>query len=262
MTNLDHSALRAGGLRKHNLFSHVVEELGSRIVRGALGPSGALPNEAELGQEFGASRSVIREAVKSLAAKGLLESRTRTGIRALPPVNWNLLDSEVLAWRYSAMPPAQFSREVFEIRGMIEPHAAALAAERSTADELAEIEAAYLAMERAEVPGNSAIQADLRFHRAILAAAHNDLLLQMGNLIGAGLLVSYRLASDSFAIFLPRHKLVLEAIAARNPQAARAAMERLLAETREFLDEHFNKPTGRGKRGDGSTPRVSAGRRT
>jgi DNA-binding FadR family transcriptional regulator len=236
MTNLTALALRGPSSRKRNLFSHVVEELGARIVRGEFGPGGGLPNEAELSQEFGASRSVIREAVKSLAAKGLIESRTRTGIRVLPPIHWNLLDPEVLDWRYSAMPPADFFREIFEIRAMIEPQAAELAAERADAADLAEIAAAYEAMETADAPGTIAINADLRFHRAILAAAHNELLLQMGNLIGVGLQVSYRLSSDSFTIFLPLHKDVFDAIAARRPGKARAAMARLLADTRVFLD--------------------------
>jgi GntR family transcriptional regulator, galactonate operon transcriptional repressor len=240
MTNVDAHALRGGRLRKRNLFSHVVEEIGSRIVSGQFGPGAALPNEAELGQEFSASRSVIREAVKSLAAKGLLESRTRTGIRALTPIHWNLLDPEVLAWRYSSMQPGQFFREIFEIRGMIEPQAAALAAERAGDAEIAEIAAAYAAMEAAEGPGNSAIQADLRFHRAVLAGAHNDLLLQMGNLIGVGLLVSYRLSSDSFTVFLPLHRDVLAAIEAHRADAARAAMARLLSDTRTFLHDRLD----------------------
>jgi len=83
-------------VRRRNLFAQVVENLGVRIVRGDLNPEEALLKEADLEAEFGVSRSVIREAVKTLAAKGLLESRTRTGIRVLPPVCWNLLDAEVL----------------------------------------------------------------------------------------------------------------------------------------------------------------------
>src|SRR5262245_53462660 len=94
--------------RRRNLFAQVVEELGVRIVRGDLGPEEAFPKEADLEREFGVSRSVIREAVKTLAAKGLLESRTRTGIRTLSPMHWNLLDGEVLSWRYAAMKPLQF----------------------------------------------------------------------------------------------------------------------------------------------------------
>jgi DNA-binding FadR family transcriptional regulator len=239
MTNLDSFALRGGASRKRNLFTHVVEELGGRIVRGAFKPGATLPNEAELGQEFGASRSVIREAVKSLAAKGLIESRTRTGISVLTPIHWNLLDPDVLGWRYAAMRPADFFRELFEIRAMIEPQAAALAAERATKPDIEEIVAAYAAMEAAHEPEHAAIQADLRFHRAVLAAGHNDLLLQMGNLIGVGLLVSYRLSSDSFTVFLPLHRQVLDAIAARRPEAARQAMARLLSDTHRFLDSQL-----------------------
>jgi GntR family transcriptional regulator, galactonate operon transcriptional repressor len=136
MTTLRPKSLLGGGSRKRNLFAHVADELGSRIVRGEIQPGGAFPIEAELGEEFSASRSVIREAVKSLAAKGLLESRTRTGIRVLPPERWNLFDLDVLEWRYMSMPPEAFFRELFEIRRMIEPEAAALAAERGTGPKL------------------------------------------------------------------------------------------------------------------------------
>lgn len=222
-------------------------------MRGDFKPGSALPNEAVLGQEFEASRSVIREAVKALSAKGLIESRTRTGIRVLPPIHWNLLDPEVLSWRYSAMPPAQFLREIFEIRGLIEPQAAAFSAERASRSEIAEIAAAYEEMEAADEPGPEAINADLKFHRAILAGARNHLLLQMGNLIGVGLTVSYGLSTDTFEVFLPRHKDVLDAIAARKPDAAHAAMERLLSDTRTYLDKRLGRSSR--KVGDGAAGR-------
>ncbi|MBN9022510.1 MAG: FadR family transcriptional regulator [Rhizobiales bacterium] len=227
-----------GANRKRNLFAHVVEVLGSRIIRGDLKPGDAIPNEADLGREFTASRSVIREAVKSLAAKGLIESRTRTGIRVLPPGEWNLLDIDVLGWRYAAMEPRAFYRELFEIRRVIEPEAAALAAERATPEDVERIARAYAVMAEAEADQttNEAIMADLDFHRAILAAAHNDLLLQMGKVIGVGLLVSYRLSLDQYTLFVGRHEEVLVAIRRRRPQAARKMMERLLAETRGYLD--------------------------
>ena len=157
---------------------------------------------------------MIREAVKTLAAKGLLESKTRTGIRALPPVRWNLLDSEVLSWRYSAMPPVQFFAELFEIREMIEPEAAALAAIRATPADIEEIETAFKAMVEASQADTPGVEADLRFHRGILAAGRNPLLLQMGNLISVGLLISHRFSRESFAIFLPMHSKVMEAIKA------------------------------------------------
>lgn len=258
MINFDSAALRGGTSRKRNLFSHVVEDLGSRIVRGEFKPGAALPNEADLGQEFEASRSVIREAVKALAAKGMLELRTRTGIRVLSPIHWNLLDPEVLSWRYSAMPPAQFLREIFEIRGLIEPPAAAFSAERATKADIAEIASAYEAMEAADQPGAAAITADLRFHRAVLAGAHNHLLLQMGNLIGVGLTVSYGLSSNSFEVFLPRHKDVLDAVAARKPNVAHDAMQRLLGDTRTYLDKQFNRPSRKQPRGTSKRPARTA----
>ena len=239
MTTLRPKTLLGGSARKRNLFAHVADELGSRIVRGQIKPGGAFPIEAELGQEFGASRSVIREAVKSLAAKGLLESRTKTGIRVLPPEQWNLFDTDVLEWRYSSMPPDAFFRELFEIRRMIEPEAAALAAERASDAEIAAIETAYEAMETFKTTTEAAIAADLTFHRQILAAGHNALLLQMGSLIGVGLLVSYRISTDPFTVFLPKHKDVLIAIKAKKPAVARKAMDVLLTETRDFLEREI-----------------------
>lgn len=226
-------------VKRRNLFAQVVEELGSRIVRNDLDPNAPFPKEADLEAEFGVSRSVIREAVKTLAAKGLLESRTRTGIRVLPPARWNLLDAEVLNWRYSAMRPQQFFSELFEVRLMIEPEAAGLAAARGSASDIAEIEEAFEGMAQASQNNTPGIEADLRFHHGILAAGRNPLLLQMGNLIGVGLLISHRFSRESFAMFLPKHKRVLDGIRARDAEDARDAMRHLLTETRTYMTDHI-----------------------
>ena len=231
--------LALGRAQKRNLFAHVVEELGTRIIRGDLKPDDPFPIEADLGREFGASRSVIREAVKSLAARGLIESKTRTGIRVLPPTHWNLLDPEVLSWRYGVMPAAQFYSELFEIRLMIEPQAAALAATRATQADIAEMSEAFGEMSKVRETVAAAVEADLRFHRAILAAGKNALLHQMGHLIAVGLYISHQTSSDSFSVFLPQHGQVLAAIRARDPQTARRAMEKLLSETRDFITGHM-----------------------
>ena len=228
--------------RKRNRFAHAVEALGSRILRGDLKPGEILPNEAELGRELGASRTVVLESVKSLAAKGLLEPRTRTGTRVLEPIHWNLLDLDVLGWRYGAMPRRDFFRELFEIRRMIEPAAAALAAERATSADFAALEQAYRAMEAVDRGSDAAIEADLRFHRAILAGSHNDLLLQMGGLISVGLLASFRISSRSYDAGLPLHKRVLDAIRDRHPEQARENMAVLLTSTREFLERELAGP--------------------
>ena len=228
-----------GRVRKRNLFAHVVEELGTRIVRGDIKPNDPFPIEASLGREFGASRSVIREAVKSLAARGLIESKTRMGIRVLPAMHWNLLDAEVLTWRYSVMPPAQFFAELFEIRLMIEPQASALAAKRANTKQIGEIAEAFAEMSEASRKGLSGIEADLRFHRGILAASSNALLLQMGNLIGVGLHMSHQMSHESFAVFLPVHGKVLDAIRAHDPGSAEKAMRQLLTGTFEFTSRKF-----------------------
>ena len=230
-------ALRKGP--KRNLFAHVVEHLGKRIVTGELNPHLPFPNEADLGREFGASRSVVREAVKALAARGMIESQTKTGIRVLDAMHWNLLDPEVLNWRYSAMPQGQFYGELFEIRLMIEPQAAAFAAKRGEIQEIALIGEALEAMNHAGLNKTSGIDADVLFHRSILAASHNPLLLQMGNLIAVGLYIAHKISSESFVVFLPKHRAVYDAIKNRDPEAAHDSMQLLLSETREFMNEHI-----------------------
>jgi GntR family galactonate operon transcriptional repressor len=238
MMNRAFSTLYPSG-QKRNLFSNAVHALGSRIVRGDVRPGDTLPNEAELGRELGASRTVVREAVKSLASKGLIEPRTRVGTKVLPSTQWNLLDLDVLGWRYGAMPPMQFFRELSEIRRMIEPEAASLAAERAQADDLAVMTKAYQDMVAAESSSEAAIKADIRFHRSILQAAHNALILQMGGLIGVGLMVSFEISSRSFETFLPQHKQVLDAIASRDPKLARATMDHLLTATYGHLEREL-----------------------
>jgi GntR family transcriptional regulator, galactonate operon transcriptional repressor len=150
-----------------------------------------------------------------------------------------LLDPEVLYWRYSTMPQAQFYGELFEIRLMIEPQAAGLAATRGTAAEIAAIGEAFASMTAASLTDRSGIDADLRFHRSILAASHNPLLLQMGNLIAVGLYIAHTISSESFTVFLPKHEAVYDAIKRHDADGARDAMEHLLSETREFMKDHI-----------------------
>lgn len=232
----DHSSLRIGIPRRRNLLSHVVGHLGGRIVRGEISPGDLLPSEAQLGRDLRVSRTVVREAVKSLAAKGLLESRTRTGARVLPPTHWNLLDYDVLTWRYAAMPRVEFVRELFEIRLLIEPAAAELAAARATRVQLAEIEVALQSMELADRAGEDALEADLAFHRAVLAGSGNVLLLQLGALVAVGLLMSFSISRETFKPFLKMHRHVYEAVARRDGAKARKTMQELIVRTRRFLE--------------------------
>src|SRR5256885_11128886 len=124
---------------EQSLHGRIVHAIGRRIVTGNLQPGALLPAEPELG----ASRTVQREAIKVLAAKGLVESRPKTGTRVRPRQSWNLLDPDVLAWQREGAPPAAFLRKLTEVRGVVEPAAAELAGERASRRELAAIEQAY-----------------------------------------------------------------------------------------------------------------------
>ena len=152
----------------------VLDTLGRRIIAGALPQGTTLPTESQLCTEFGVSRTAVREAVKMLAAKGLVVSRQRAGTRVHEIDLWNRLDPDVLGWMSAGAFDADFSRGLLEARHAIEPAAARWAAMRATARDVAAIEIAYEAMQTAEVSDLAACaEADLAFHSAILRASHN-----------------------------------------------------------------------------------------
>src|SRR5882762_613163 len=127
---------------EQSLHGRIVHAIGRRILSGDLRPGELLPAEPELG----ASRTVVREAVKVLAAKGLVESRPKTGTRVRPPASWNLLDPDVLAWQQEGTPQPIFLRKLTEVRLIVEPAAAELAARRARAPELTTLDGAFLEM--------------------------------------------------------------------------------------------------------------------
>jgi DNA-binding FadR family transcriptional regulator len=220
-----------------NLHGKVVHELGRRIVGGSCPPGQALPNEEDLCRELGVSRTALRESVKVLAAKGLVESRPRIGTRVRANEDWNLLDPDVLAWRCATLPDAHFVLQLNEMREIIEPAAAALAARNHSQAQLRGIEDAFAAMAAAENIDDW-VGADLQFHIAILAATNNPLLRPLGAMIGTALeslLVLSALKAGDFRVALPEHGAVLEAIRAQDGEAAHKHMSGLLAATRARL---------------------------
>lgn len=220
-----------------NLHGQVVHELGRRIVGGACAPGEALPNEEELCRELGVSRTALRESVKVLAAKGLVESRPRIGTRVRASESWNLLDPDVLAWRCATLPDAQFVAQLTEMREIIEPASAGLAARNRTPLQLRHIEDAYAAMAAAPTL-ETFVAADLEFHSAILDATNNPLLRPLVAMIGSALEMLLGLAArraDNFKVGLPDHRAVLDAIRAQDGPAAMKRMSTLLSETRERL---------------------------
>jgi DNA-binding FadR family transcriptional regulator len=212
----------------------IVHTIGRRIVTGEIRPGERLPTAAHVR----ASRGVVREAFKVLAAKGLVVSRPKTGTRVRPPESWNLLDPDVLAWRQERLPRGPFLGKLTEVRLMIEPVAAELAARRAGPAQLASLQAALREMRAAldlSPPDYAAYnEADVRFHRAIVQACDNEVLEQIGAIVNTTLLVAFNAALRVPGLArgsLPRHQCILDAIRRRQPNRARAAMSRLVRNT-------------------------------
>ena len=210
----------------------VLATLGQRILSSHYPPGSTLPTEAQLCAEFGVSRTAMREAIKMLAAKGLVVSRQRAGTRIQETANWNRLDQDVLAWMSAAEPDPEFVAGLIEVRQALEPAAARLAAMRATSADLARIELAYQAMCVAPLDDLAACaEADVGFHVRILHASHNPVFAALGNLIGQALSNSFRLTtsvSRSYIATLAAHGDVLEAIRLRQPDVASERMRALI----------------------------------
>ena len=222
---------------QRNLHGHVIQALGRRIVGGDLQPGELLPREDTLAEQMDVSRSVLREAVKVLAAKGLVESRPKVGTRIRDARFWHQLDGQVLAWRCASMPTDDFVQKLVEMREVIEPAAAALAARRCEVAQLETLDAAYASM-AAATNLNAWTTADVAFHEAVLDATNNELMVSLFSVVETSLETFFSLsarAAKDFKYSLPQHQRVLESIRRRQPQAARRAMLALIADSRDNL---------------------------
>ncbi len=222
---------------RQSLHHGLAQDIGQRILKGEFAPGDLLPNEAECGKTYGVSRTAVREAVKMLMAKGLILSRPKIGSRVQPKEYWNLLDRDVLAWYCAATDYWHFLASMQQVRRILEPEAAALAATNHTPAGLAAIESAWAAMRDAPslTPWNAA---DVRFHLAVLAAAGNDLLVPMGFLIESALgnMFDYTARhSRDLAPALKLHEDILVAIRRRQPEVARRTVGRLLSDTNRVI---------------------------
>jgi DNA-binding FadR family transcriptional regulator len=220
---------------RRGLHREVVHQLGLLLLSNGTAPGATLPDETALSEQYGVSRTVLREAIKVLASKGLVETRPKVGTQVRPRRYWNLLDSDVLDWRYEVGPDEGFLEDLNEVREIIEPAGAALAAERATTDEVTEILAWCDKMEDAAAEdGDDYIDADMAFHTAILDACHNDLLAQLSDTITMALRLSRRLTVSvpgSSLAAMPAHWAVARSIRDHEPQAAECAMRELLSLT-------------------------------
>lgn len=208
------------------LHHHVVDELGARIVRGDFRPDEALPVEDALVDQLGVSRTVVREAIKVLAQKGLIQVRTRTGTRVCAPTLWNQLDPDILRWRFAGEFDPKLLADVVDLRRIIEPAAAELAAQRATPAMLDQLKAAFSTMSD-ETAVDAHIAADVRFHLGILEAAGNELLMGLRHSIEGALQFAITFSThtkDDGRNSLTLHGNVLRAIERQQPALARTAM--------------------------------------
>lgn len=222
--------------KRVGLPDRVADALGRRIVSGLIAHGNVIPTEPEIQNEFGVSRTAVREAVRLLSAKGLTETRPKTGTRVRPPSDWNLLDPDVLGWHLADRPAPHFIEDLFEMRLIFEPAAAEIAAERADAELLLRMQAAMDAMAAAPRGSLAQVEADLAFHKAILEASGNLLLRSLGSLIESALSVTFglnwRSRSTSHEDRIEMHRNVLEFIKAGKARQAGLAMHRLIDSSR------------------------------
>jgi DNA-binding FadR family transcriptional regulator len=221
----------------------VLDRLGLQVVAGRYAPSNRLPTEEELVRKLGISRPSVREALKALSRKGLVESRARRGTVVLAKERWDLLDPEVLRWMAAAPPDHAFLIGLIELRSIMEPAAARLAAQRATPAQILDIERAFRGMEESLPHDVEAChQHDLAFHEAIFAASGNVMLYRLYTAIRAVLLTLFRVsveARESYQRSLAEHGAVAAAIGRRRPAEAEEAMHQMLAGTVRDLEPAF-----------------------
>jgi GntR family transcriptional regulator, galactonate operon transcriptional repressor len=223
------------GVRRNRLHDQVVRQLALRILRGEqLIPNIDYPTEADLCAELKVSRTVLREAIKVLEAKGFVEVRPKIGVTISPRDEWNLLDSAVLEWQSQILPDKDFMRDLLEFRRAVEPVAAELAARRATLEQIGNLFNCLNKMEALVESRQDFIKADLEFHGTIFAACHNEL-LQRVNVTVHGALRTSRVITTGLpgrsVAALGMHRDVANAIRARDPLAAHFAMDSLISRT-------------------------------
>ena len=225
---------------RRTLQEQVLDRLGKEICSGHYQPGQVMPSEVELCERFGVSRIVIREAIKSLAAKGVLEVRRKVGTTVLDPCQWNLFDPNIIAWRaHSVVLNKMLSRDLMELRRIVEPSAARFAARRANEGDLQKLRAAFNAMGSAIADNGNYVAADLAFHSALLDACHNQFVQQMQNALSAILRTSFEIVANKPggpAFSLPMHKALCLAIETRDEVAAERAALALIEQAEDDLN--------------------------
>jgi DNA-binding FadR family transcriptional regulator len=218
------------------LHRSTVESLGLRIVSGEI-PEGETLDVAELQRDFDVSLTVIREALRVLAAKGLVAARQKRGTYVRPRSEWQLLDGDVLRWQFGGAPTARFFEDLSELRAIVEPSSARLAAQRRTKEDIATLERHLEAMSAAAGDPEAEVAADLAFHQALLRATHNELLARLDVLIRNALEARDRAVHEgpNHPDPVPSHRAVVSAVVKGDANGAERAMRALIARSVEDM---------------------------
>lgn len=220
-----------------NKTERLTHMFGKRITHGAFAPGSALPSEADLCVQFDASRNVMREVIKVLSTKKLIDAQRHRGLFVMPAERWNYLDADVLEWTLEKGNNPTLIRSLIEVRSLIEPPISRWAAERATAIDLVDIEASYNEMAANPTRLDIFHEADIRFHRAVLVASHNVVMQQLSDAVSALQRAIFDLTFERdaahMALTISEHHELFDAIRRKNPQAAEIAARRMIERTAE-----------------------------
>ncbi len=220
--------------RRERLHTRITEVLARRVIESEQNAKPVVfPKEADLCRQLGVSRTILRESMKVLVDKGMVQMKPRAGTRATPRSEWRLLDPDILAWQAEVYPDVRFLRDLCEVRLAIEPTAAGFAAVRATPGEIDDIEHSLCEREeKAEAASQQEIiDLDLGFHIAVVAASHNPLLLQLSSIIRKPFRIALAVTSrfpSTLELGIQSHRALLAALRKHDPMAARRAAEEVV----------------------------------
>ncbi|WP_334174232.1 FadR/GntR family transcriptional regulator [Pseudoxanthobacter sp.] len=231
----------ATGYRLRGLQGRLIRDIGESVVRGLYPPDTLLPRESELMERYSASRTSVREAIKVLAAKGLVETRQKIGTRVRARDQWNIFDADVLAWHDFNEDGDEVLKDLIEMRQIVEPPAARFAAGRATLDDIAAIGQAWEAMRAATGDPAAYTRADVSFHMAVFRASHNLLLKRFAHIVANFLQISFRIQQEALVgdeqldDDVAVHREIFEAINRGDAAAAENAMMRTILDGKTHL---------------------------
>jgi DNA-binding FadR family transcriptional regulator len=234
-----------------NIRASLAGRLGREIVSGVYPPGSLLPNAVDMCARFNVSRTALREAYSVLTAKAMIAARPKIGTRVRPKSDWNMLDPEVLSWHLESTPTENFVAELFVLRQMVEPEAAALAARTRSRATIDRIEDAYHRMDQFKDGAGDLIGADLDFHMGILEGTGNHFLTALGGLIRTALECTFELSWEGASKIqedrLHQHRAILEAIRDGSPELAKTRMTELLRDSIDDVRQYLKQRDATGE---------------